>query len=100
LTVSHVLPLIPALSKNEKDLPSAAFHQARMINAPRPDAAPSHVDCLDRRVQQRRVPSAGIFTGEPFILPAETSPILLRKCSSAIQQAFVRFAVTGGASCT
>ena len=45
-------------------------------------------------------PPAGIFTGEPFILPAETSPILLRKCSGAIQQAFVRFAVTGGASFT
>jgi hypothetical protein len=33
---------------------------------------------------------------EPFIQPAETSPVLSRKSSSAIQ-AFVRFAVTPAA---
>jgi hypothetical protein len=33
-------------------------------------------------------PSAGFLTGEPFIQPAKTSPVFLRKSSSAIRLSF------------
>ena len=46
-------------------------------------------DAVDHRVQQRRVPHPPAHASEPFIQPANTSPIFLRKSSSAIQ-AFVR----------
>jgi hypothetical protein len=46
-------------------------------------------EAVDHRVQQRRVPHPPAHASEPFIQPANTSPIFLRKSSSAIQ-AFVR----------
>ena len=46
-------------------------------------------EAVDHRVQQRRVPNPPAHASEPFILPANTSPVFLRKSSSAIQ-AFVR----------
>jgi len=48
------------------------------------------------RSAKTRSPPAGAMPANPSIQPAKTSPVLLRKSSSAIQ-AFVRFAVTPAA---